>query len=314
MVAVNYAVNNDGNYYPRVQTSYSNPNTPSSKLIDGNYWYHRDPPNRWTCEGSPNAQDFVTIDFGTKRRIDTAKLYFLDDGAGVVAPIGYDLEFWDGKAWQPVPKQVRSPEMPAGHRANVVHFPEQEVSKVRVVFHHAREGKTGLTEIEVWGEGRLPVNDPPHPAGNLAYNPGDRAFPKATASYADRFGGKPALAIDGKTNFLPTPTNRWTSYESPNKTDWLEVDFGEEKAFSRIELAIYDDHGGVQPPSRYEVEYWDGKTWQAVAGVKKVPEKPTGGQFNEVRFERVKASKVRVVFTHAGMARSGVSEVFIWKD
>ena len=150
--------------------------------------------------------------------------------------------------------------------------------------------------------------------GNIAYNPGDKPFPKASASYADRFGGKPMLAIDGKTNFLPSPTNRWTSYESPNETDWLEVDFGAEKEFARIELAIYDDRGGVQPPTKYEVEFWDGQRWRPVANAKKVPEKPTGSQFNEVRFDRVKASKVRVMFTHAGKARSGVSELFVWGD
>ncbi len=121
-------------------------------------------------------------------------------------------------------------------------------------------------------------------------------------------------AIDGKTNFLPTPTNRWTSYESPNATDWLEVDFGEEKTFRRVELAVYDDRGGVQPPTKYEVEGWDGKAWMAVANAKYSPEKPAGSRFNEVRFDEVKAGKVRVVFTHAGKARSGVSELFVWKE
>ena len=47
---------------------------------------------------------------------------------------------------------------------------------------------------------------------------------------------------------------------------------------------------------------------------RKTPEKPAGSQFNEVRFAAVKASKVRVVFTHAGKARSGVSEIFVWKE
>ena len=55
-------------------------------------------------------------------------------------------------------------------------------------------------------------------------------------------------------NFLPSPLNRWTSYESPNESDWLEIDFGAEKTFSRVELAIYDDRGGVQAPARYDVE------------------------------------------------------------
>ena len=29
--------------------------------------------------------------------------------------------------------------------------------------------------------------------------------------------------------------NRWTSYESPNATDWLEVDFGREREVGRVE-------------------------------------------------------------------------------
>jgi hypothetical protein len=310
--AVNFAVNNDGTYFPRVTASYSNPRTPPAKLIDGNYWYHRDPPNRWTCEGSPNARDWVVIDFGTPRTIHTARLYFLDDEKTVVPPARFDLEYWDGTGWKPVTSAARSPERPTGRRANVVTFPVLAATKVRAAFTHATSGRTGLTEFEVWGDVKLPLDPPPHPEGNLAYNPGDRPFPKASASYSDRFGGKPALAIDGKVNFLPSPTNRWTSYESPNETDWLEVDFGSEKEFGRIELAIYDDRGGVQPPTKYEVEYWDGTAWKPATRVKTSPEKPTGSQFNEVRFDRVKASKVRLVFTHAGKARSGVSEIFVW--
>jgi hypothetical protein len=311
---VNFAVNNDGTYYPRVATSFSNPETTPAKLIDGNYWYHRDPPNRWTCEGSPSASDAVTVEFGAKRKVHTAKLYFLDDGTGVVPPAAFDLEYWDGQDWRAVPNQTRTPEKPTRRRANVVHFPELETAKVQAVLRHAAGGKSGLTEFEVWGDARLPVEPPPHPAGNLAYNPGDKPFPKARASYADRFGGKPDLAIDGRTNFLPTPFNRWTSYESPNETDWLEIDFGAATAFNRIEMAIYDDRGGVRPPARYDVEYWDGEGWRAVTGAKRSPEAPAGGRFNKARFDRVTAGKVRVVFTHAGKARSGVSELLVWNE
>ena len=312
--AVNYAVNNDGTYYPRVAASYSNPKTSPAKLIDGNYWYHRDPPNRWTCEGTRDSSDWVTIDFGAKRPIDTIKLYFLDDGSEVAPPYSFELQHWDGKNWMTLPGQKGNLERPTGNRANVVQFPPVEVARIQVVFRHSRRGRTGLTEIEVWGNAKLPLEPAPHPPGNIAYNPGAEPFPKASASYSDRFGGKPALAIDGKTNFLPSPTNRWTSYESPNETDWLEVDFGAEKAFARIELAIYDDRGGVQPPSKFEIEFWDGKAWKPVTNAKKSTEKPVGGQFNEVRFDRVKSSKVRVVFTHAGKARSGVSEMLVWNE
>lgn len=311
---VNFAVNNDGLYFPRLQTTYSNPQTPPTKLIDGNYWYHRDPPNRWSCVGSPNSSDSVVVDFGVNRKIHTAKIYILDDGQGIVAPASYEIEYWKGGSWVAIPDQKRLPEKPTGHRANTVRFADLETSKVRLTLNHAGKGKSGLTEFELWGDARLPLAETPPPAGNIAYNPGNRPFPKASASYADRFGGKPASAIDGKTNFLPSPTNRWTSYESPNESDWLEVDFGTEKSFRRIELAIYDDRGGVQPPSRYEVEYFDGKNWKPVTGVKTSPEKPTGSQFNEVKFDQVKASKVRVVFTHTGKSRSGVSEMMVWEE
>lgn len=311
---VNFAVNNDGTYFPRVSVSYAHPRTPPARLVDGNYWYHRDPPNRWTCEGSPNSSDSVVIDFGMERSIHTVKLYFLDDGKGVVPAARFDLESWSGTEWKAIPTQTRTPEKPTGHRANIVRFPALATAKIRAVFHHAPEGKTGLTEFEAWGEAKLPLDPPPHPAGNLAYNPGNKPFPKASASHSDRFGGKPALAIDGKVNYLPSPMNRWTSYESPNSTDWLEVDFGEEKTFRRVELAIYDDRGGVQPPTQYEVEFWNGTAWRAVASAKRTPARPAGSQLNEVQFDPVKATKVRVVFTHAGKARSGVSEIFVWQE
>ncbi len=311
---MNFAANNDGAYFPRVTTSFSNPTTSPAKLIDGNYWYHRDPPNRFTFEGSPNASDHIVIDFGMNRSIHTIKLYCLDDGTGILPPERIELERWDGQAWQAIPGQSRSPEKPTGRRENVIQFPTTAMEKVRAVLHHAVGGKSGLTEFEAWGDGERPVSAAPHPAGNLAYNPGDKPFLKASASYSDRFGGKPALAIDGIVNFLPSPTNRWTSYESPNTTDWLEVDFGAEKAFRRVELAIYDDRGGVQPPVSYEVEYWNGNAWRAVTNAMESPDRPTGSQFNEVSFDRVKGSKVRIVFTHAGKARSGVSEILVWND
>ncbi|MBM4096226.1 MAG: discoidin domain-containing protein [Planctomycetes bacterium] len=286
---------------------FPRPGATPSKLVDGNHWYHRDPPNRWTCEGSTAASDFMAIDFGTPRLVDRAKLYLLDDGKGVVPPERFDLEYLDGKDWKPVVNAARSPEKPAGRMANTVRFQPVSTSGIRAILRHSPSGKSGLTEFEVWGEAALPLPEPPHPAGNIAHNPGDKPFPKASASHFDRFGGKPALAIDGKTNFLPSPTNRWTSYESKNETDWLEVDFGVAKSFHRVELAIYDDRGGVQPPEKYDIEYWDGAAWKPVTGIRKSPARPAGGRFNEAGFDRVESTKVRVVFTHAGKARSGVS-------
>jgi hypothetical protein len=91
------------------------------------------------------------------------------------------------------------------------------------------------------------------------------------------------------------------------------VDLGQPKKFSRVELALYDDRGGVQAPEKYSLEVWDGSAWQPVKEERRDPAKPTGGQFNSIRFAPVEASKVRVIFTHKGQARSGLSEIFVWE-
>lgn len=311
---VNFAVNNDGTYYPRLSTSWSNSRAPASKLVDGNYWYHRDPPNRWTCEGSEQDRDWVEIDLGMERELERVRLYFLDDGAGVVPPQSARVEYWDG-TWK-VLGELGGEGRPAiqGHLPSELAFAPLRAGKVRLELVHAKGGKSGLTEIELLGRAKLPVEAPPHPAGNLAYRSQGSEWPKASASHADRFGGRPELANDGLINFLPTPTNRWTSYESGSERDWLEIDFGKAVEFRRIELAIYDDRGGVQAPQSYELEVWDGTAWKPVDGLDRSPAKPVGGEVNIARFAPRTASKLRVWFKHAGQARSGVTELLVWND
>ena len=311
---MNYAVNNDGDSFPRLTASYVAPNTSLAKLNDGNYWYTKDPPNRWTAAGSPNAADWIAMDFGTPRRIDTVKLYFLDDGEQVAAPASYQLEYAEGGDWKPLPGQTHTPAQPMGHQPNVVTFAPMQVQKLRAVLTHGANGKAGLTEIEAWGDATHPFVPAPPPAGNIAYNPKKEGFPKATASFSDAFGGMPDKAIDGKIIFLPTPMNRWTSYGSPNPTDWLEVDLGAEKEIGRLELYIYDDRGGVQAPQKYNVQFWAAGEWRDAEVQETKPSIPTGGMANSVTFKRVNTSKFRVVFTNKGKARSGVTEIEAWRE
>lgn len=308
---VNYAVNNEGRYYPQAVASYSNDKTPLHVVNDGNYWYHIHPPNRWTCEGSPNKTDWCGVDFGIKRRIHTVKLYLLDDDKGVFPPSRIDLETWNGKAWVPVPGATATPLKPAGRRANVFRFPELETEKIRAVFTHADGGWTGLTELEAWGDATEPLVPAPSPAGNLALNERGKGYPKASASYTSRFD-KIEMVNDGRIFLRPTPHNRWTSFESPNATDWLEIDFGDKKTVGRVELYIYDDRGGVQAPETYTVRVWDGSAWKDVLEQRKSPEQPAGCMRNTVTFPRIETSKVRVVFTHRDKSRSGLSEIEIW--
>jgi hypothetical protein len=311
---INFAVNNDGDYFPRLTASFTDLKTELNKANDGNYWYTIHPPNRWTTTGSTNNSDWLAVDFGVPRTVDTVKLYFLDDGGKVLAPESYDLEFWAGQTWKTVPGQRRHLAKPEGHRANVVALAALDTPKLRVVFHHEKKGRTGLTEIEAWGPGVLPHKPAPPPAGNLAANRTGEGFPKATASFSDRFGGKPMAAIDGKVIFRPSPMNRWTSFGSTNGLDWLEVDFGALRQVGRVDLHIYDDGGGVQPPANYNVQYWSGTEWRDADRQGKSPATPAGSMLNTVTFDRVTTSKVRVIFFHQGKARSGVTELEVWKE
>ncbi len=84
--------------------------------------------------------------------------------------------------------------------------------------------------------------------------------------------------------------------------------------FRRIELAIYDDRGGVQPPTDYEIQTWQQNAWKPVESLTRSPQKPTGNQWNSAKFTPVTSSKVRILFTHNGKARSGVTEVMVWNE
>ncbi len=309
----NFAVNNDGDYFPRIVATHTGPHSSPSKLVDGNYWYHLHPPNRWTAAGSTSATDRIEIDLGVARAIHTIKLYFLDDGEGIVPPRSVAIDTWAKDRWQPLPSAERSPATPTGRRANIVRIPATSVRKLRFTFRHADGGRTGLTEIEVWGDAELPVAPAPPPAGNLAFNPGDRPYPKASASHTSRFD-RIATVNDGRVVYTPTPANRWTSYESKSDSDWLEIDFGGERTASRADLHIYDDRGGVQPPASYRVEWFGDEAWKPVEELDRSPAAPTGSVVNSVRFRPVKTTKLRIVFVHAERARTGLTEIEIWKE
>jgi hypothetical protein len=317
VIDVNFAVNNDGHYYPRLTASFTAAGTSLSKLQDGNYWYLLHPPNRWTSQGSPQDTDWIEVDLGVPREIHTVQLYVLDDrsidDSWIRAPERIVLESWDGATWQPLGLESEQPAAEGG-RPHVFHLEPTTVQRLRVTLVHVTGFRSGLTEIEVWGPAQLPLAAAPPPAGNLAYNDGQQAFPRATASHHDRFGGVPRSAIDGITNFSPTPTNRWTSYESKTTSDWLQIDFGQPTEFRRVELGIYDDRGGVQPPDRFEIQYWDDQDWVAVEDLRRAPEQPVGSQWNSAVFRPVTSRQLRIVFTHRGDARSGVTEVMVWND
>jgi len=122
------------------------------------------------------------------------------------------------------------------------------------------------------------------------------------------------MVNDGLVFLRPSPHNRWTAYESGSASDWVEIDFGAPTDAGRVELHIYDDHGGVRAPESYDVQVLVDGTWKSAGGQLRRPQKPAGGTVNTVRFRRATTRKLRVVFKHRGRARSGLSEIEVWKE
>ncbi len=312
-VAVNFAVNNDGDYYPRITTSFNQPGTSPSKLIDGNYWYHEHPPNRWTSLGSPNESDWIEIDLGMDRPITSIKLFFLDDGPQLRPPQSCSVMMDVNGQWTALSAAIMSHETPTGRTANTIRLTSPvSLRKLKLSLTHAEGSRSGLTEIEVWGDAIRPVKSVRAPEGNLAYRAEGAEYPKLTASHTSRFDNVD-FANDGRIVYTPVPNNRWTSYESPNNSDWLELNFGGEKQVGRIIVHIFDDGGGVQAPKSMKVQWLQEGEWKDVPNASADPVQPAGGNANVISFDPVSTEKLRVVFTHKSPARSGVTEIEAWE-
>jgi hypothetical protein len=167
---VNVAVRNDGGDFPRVTTSSTAKGTSPDRLVDGVAWYLRSPPNRWASDETDNAPATIEIDFGTPERIDELRLFVLDDDPKMLAvtadatvpgrdaapspvrpPQEIAVESWDGSAWAAVTTIRRTPEVPAGHRVNVLAFAPLDTSRLRLRLIPRPGSQVGLAELEAWG-------------------------------------------------------------------------------------------------------------------------------------------------------------------
>jgi hypothetical protein len=170
--------------------------------------------------------------------------------------------------------------------------------------------------LEAWSADALPLSPAGgstarDPAANLAWNPGDRPYPKVSASYTSA-GDQVERAVDGRLSFTRYSRNRWTAYQSPNASDWLEVDFGAARTVGKVDLYLYGDGRGVAAPRDVSVERWDGSAWVDVPVLSRTPPSPTAWALNTLEVAPVETSRLRVVFLHDLPAASGVTEVRIF--
>ncbi len=303
----NLAVNNGRGPYPWVTASYSAPGNPTFYLIDGNYWYHQSPPNRWTALGSGNQTDWLVLDFGLERPVETVKLYFLDDRAGILPPARYQVQWWKDGAWVEIPDQRRTPADPEGRRANVVAFDRIETSKLRFVLTHQPGSSSGLTEIEAWAHADLPLAEAASAVHNVAWGA------KPSASFTSGYDSVTQLN-DMRIAFTHYSRNRWTAFGSPNRSDWVQLDFRRSRTVWQVDLYLWGDSVGVRAPRRFSIQYWDGAHWMDARVESRVPATPATWAVNTVRITPVETEKVRVILEHDLPAASGITELMIWDE
>jgi hypothetical protein len=304
---VNLAVNNGRGPFPWVTASFSAPGTSPHYLIDGNRWYLTAPPNRWATTGSGSDTNWVLLDFGIARPVESLALYFLDDSTGIKPPIRYDVESWSGTGWVSIPGQGRQPATPEGRRANIVTFPRIEAGRLRVRFVSQPGQAMGLTELEAWAHVAMPLPQPVGPSGNLAY--GARASASFTSPY-----DKIEEVNDMKVAFSHYSRNRWTAFGSPHPSDWVELDLAHPERVGLVDIYLWGDNGGVKAPRRYRVQYWDRGHWVDARIASQTPVTPQVSSLNSVHIDPVETNRVRVVFEHDLPAKTGVTELMLWQQ
>ncbi len=146
---------------------------------------------------------------------------------------------------------------------------------------------------------------------NYASNINRTGFPQPEASYTSVYDNL-WDAIDGKIRFDFNPKSIWTSYGSPDSSDWYSLDFGSNKTINRIDLMFYDDNGGVKTPASYTLQSWDGNQWVDIPGQIRTPQQPVNDR-NTIAFPPVSTQKIRVVMVHGGAA-VGLTEIEVWQE
>lgn len=140
---------------------------------------------------------------------------------------------------------------------------------------------------------------------------GYKTQPFASYTYS---GDNVWKATDGiiYRNGIPQ-SSRWTTYQTPNASDYFGVNFQRPVTVADVRLMFYDDGGGVRTPASYDLQYWTGSAWVTVPGQTRSPTAPTATTVNRITFPAVTTSQLRVVAPNLGGGTGwGLSEFEAW--
>ena len=117
--------------------------------------------------------------------------------------------------------------------------------------------------------------------------------------------------IDGVVFRSGIPENtRWTSYSSPNASDFYGVDFQRPVTLQGVSLVFYDDGGGVRVPGSFDLQYWTGSAWASIPNQSRHQAGALANGPDQIDFPVLTTSRIRVVAPNAGGGTGwGLSEL-----
>ncbi|XVQ88494.1 discoidin domain-containing protein [Microbispora siamensis] len=275
--------------------SYTGSGTTTASAVDGF------PINEpfWGAAGSPNAQDWYEVNFGSAKTFDEVRLYFKDSCPASTAyrpPSAYQIQYLDGSTWTTVSGQAKTPATPQGNY-NLVKFSPVTAQRVRVLMTNPSGAKSGLTEIKIYNRGGT---NPP-PVTNLALS----ATP--SASYTSSWESVAAIndGIDPPSS-NDTVNPRWGTW--PNQGEqWAALTWPSAVTVGRAQVYFFDDDQGIDLPASWKLQYWNGSAYVDVAGASGYP--VTANQYNTVTFTPVSTTRLRVLLQSASGYSVGLLEV-----
>ncbi|GAA3791421.1 hypothetical protein GCM10022226_08010 [Sphaerisporangium flaviroseum] len=278
-----------------VSASHTGSGTTTASAVDG---YPINEPY-WGAGGSPNAQDWYEVNFGTARTLDEVRLYFKDSrpaSATYRPPSAYQIQYLNGSTWTNAAAQVKTPSTPRGNY-NLVRFTPITAQRVRVLMTNASGAKSGLTEIKIYNRGGT---NPPVDS-NLALT----ATPSASSTSDWESVAALNDGIDPPSS-NDTVNPRWGTWPDQGE-QWGELTWPSAVSLNRAQVYFFDDDEGIDLPASWKLQYWNGSAYVDVPGAGGYP--VAGNQYNSVTFTAVSTTRLRVLLQSATGFSVGLLEV-----
>ena len=103
-----------------------------------------------------------------------------------------------------------------------------------------------------------------------------------------------------------TVNPRWGTWPQTGQ-QWAELTWPSAVTLNRAQVYFFDDNQGIDMPSSWQLQYWNGSAYVPVPGASGYP--LAAHQYNTVTFTSLSTTRLRVVLQSTGTASLGLLEV-----